>query len=112
MGMANTARGIGANRGAGVVLATVRKCTYLLEFGGVPGSDSRAFPVVLSVFRTPPPPLGASDLLAFLGFLAAVGVAVDGEDFGVVDEPVDKGHEAGGVREEQRITLSLHTVLD
>ena len=34
---------------------------------------------------------------SLLGFLEAVGVAVDGEDFGVVDEAVDQGDDAGGV---------------
>ena len=47
----------------------------------------------------PPAAFGAALLLAFLGFLAAVGVAVDGDDLGVVDEPVDEGDKAGGVWE-------------
>ena len=48
---------------------------------------------------SPPAALGAALLLAFLGFLAAPGLAVDGDDLGVVDEAVDQGDDAGGVGE-------------
>ena len=47
----------------------------------------------------PPAALGAALLLAFLGLLAAPGLAVDGDDLGVVDEAVDQGDDAGGVGE-------------
>ena len=49
---------------------------------------------------TPPPPaLCSALLLVFLGLLAAIGIAVDGDDLGVVDEAVDEGDDAGGVGE-------------
>jgi hypothetical protein len=35
-----------------------------------------------------------------VGFLEAVGFPIDGEDLGVVDEPVDQGDDAGGVWED------------
>ena len=43
--------------------------------------------------------LGAAYLLAFRGLLAAPGIAVDGDDLGVVDEAIDQGDDAGGVGE-------------
>ena len=41
--------------------------------------------------------LGAALLLALFGLLAAIGIAVDGDDLGVVNEAVDERDEAGGV---------------
>jgi len=37
---------------------------------------------------------------AFLGFLEAVGLAVEDDDFGVVHQPVDHGDDAGGIGED------------
>jgi hypothetical protein len=34
---------------------------------------------------------------AFFGLLEAIGVALDGDDFGMVDEAIDQGDDAGGV---------------
>ena len=48
---------------------------------------------------TPAAALCAALLLALFGLLAAVGIAVDGDDLGVVDEAVDQGDDAGGVGE-------------
>ena len=36
---------------------------------------------------------------AFAGLLEAIGLAVDGDDLGVVDEAVDQRNDAGGVGE-------------
>ena len=36
---------------------------------------------------------------AFLGLLETIAVALDFDDFGAVDEAVDEGDDAGGVRE-------------
>ena len=41
--------------------------------------------------------LGAALLLALFGLLAAIGIAVDGDDLGVVNEAVDERDEAGDV---------------
>ena len=53
----------------------------------------RRFPAVLGagLSGSPAAALGAAYLLAFLGLLAAIGIAVDGDDLGVVDEAVDQG---------------------
>ena len=63
----------------------------------------RRFPAVLvlgaGLAGSPAAALGAACLLAFLGLLAAPGIAVDGDDLGVVDEAVDQGDDAGGVGE-------------
>ena len=37
---------------------------------------------------------------SFLGFLETVGIPFEREDLGVVDEAVDQGDDAGGVRED------------
>jgi hypothetical protein len=39
-------------------------------------------------------------LAAFLGLLEAVGLALDSDDLGVVDEAVDQGDDAGGIGED------------
>ena len=53
--------------------------------------------VVEGMSGSPPAPaLCAALLLAFLGLLAAIGIAVDGDDLCVVDEAVDQRHDAGG----------------
>ena len=36
----------------------------------------------------------------FLGLLEAVGVALDGDDLGVVEQAVDEGNDAGGTGED------------
>ncbi len=50
-------------------------------------------------------PFGRCPFLApffrlLFGFLEAVGLALDGDDFGVVDEAIDQGDDAGGVGED------------
>lgn len=55
--------------------------------------------VGLAPCAAPFAPLSVSQLLSFLCFLASPGVAVDGDDFSVMDEPVDEGDETGGVWE-------------
>lgn len=37
---------------------------------------------------------------ALFGFLEAVGLALDGDDFGLVQEAIDEGDDAGGVGED------------
>ena len=36
---------------------------------------------------------------AFLGFLEAIGLAVEGDDLGVMDQPVDERDDASGIAE-------------
>ena len=37
---------------------------------------------------------------ALAGFLEAIGFALDGDDLGVVDQPIDQGDDTGGVGED------------
>ena len=73
--------------------------------GNHPRLRRRRFPGILRAATlatrraAPAAALGVALLLAFLGFLAAPGLAVDGDDLGVVDEAVDQGDDAGGVGE-------------
>lgn len=41
----------------------------------------------------------AALLGSFSGLFEAIRLTLDGEDLGVVDQPVDEGHDTGGVRE-------------
>jgi hypothetical protein len=48
---------------------------------------------------------------AFPGFFGAVGFALDGDDLGVVHQPVDHGDHAGGVGEDhQRSKVSIEVL--
>ena len=47
-----------------------------------------------------PPPLGGVLGRAFLGLLEAVGVALDRDDLGVVEQAIDEGDDAGGAGED------------
>ena len=104
----------GSTRGAGGVAAVaegVRRLRGDSRAGPRPATGAmnedrprlrcRRFPAVqgAGLSGSPAAALGAAYLLAFLGLLAAIGIAVDGDDLGVVDEAVDQGDDAGGVGE-------------
>ena len=89
----------------------VRILEYHPRFGAVPPQSCRAVSMAWSagwrrcrffggrLCRAPLPAPSQALLLSLPGLLPAIGIAINDDELGVVDEAVDQGDEAGGVPE-------------